>query len=225
MSNIEAQIKPSGLSQRSLVDWIYMVVYSIQGICQKLDDDTNTDDTYEADVYTAIFNGSIEDGRGNSIQNRANDGATPPVYVTDDRFFILKPTGVSMHALNEAFYQIIDMLETLAEQLDADDCTSSDYESGCYTPYITWIIENCKGDQLGNGTAYYFGPAGMTDQRQLVDLMCKITAVIYYICAKLDGDTTPGGTDYTALWYTATILLRIEDSEGLNAGNDITVTP
>jgi hypothetical protein len=223
MSNVEAQIKPTGLSQRNLVDVLYMIVYSIQGLCQKLDDDDSTDDTYEASVFTAIFNGSIEDGRGNSIQNRANDGAG--TYVTDDRFFIIKPTGVTMAALNECFYQIFDMLETLTEQIDADDVSSSTYEALCYTAKLTWIIENRKGSRLGNGTAYYFGPNGMSDQRQLVDLICKILDALETICETLDTDAVPAGSDYEALWFTATVLLRVQDSLGLYAGNDITVTP
>src|SRR3990172_6959152 len=107
MANIEAQIKPNGMSQRNLVDLLYMVVAALQGICQKLDDDDTTDDTYEASVITAILNGYIEDSRGNSIMNR--------VAAKDDRFFHITPLGTGDKDLLVILYQIFDMVETLTE--------------------------------------------------------------------------------------------------------------
>ena len=221
--NIEAQIKPSGISQRNLVDILYMVVSSIQGICAKLDADDNTDDTYEAKVYTAIFNGSIEDSRGNSIMNRANDGAG--TYVVDDRFFMISPTGIDDKALLECLYQIFDMMETMTEQLDADDATTSNYEALIYTALYLWIVENSKGDQLGNGTTYYFRPGGVFNYDKLVDLLYSIVDSIETLTEKLDTDAVPAGSDYEALWFTATILMRVENSAGNVVGNDITILP
>jgi len=216
MANTEAQIKPTGMSQRNLVDLLYMIVYSIQGICQKLDDDDSTDDTYEADVYTAIFNGSIEDSRGNLIMNR--------VAAADDRFFIITPTGIDNKALLECLYQIFEMMETLTEQLDADDCSSSTYEALIYTAHYLWIIENCKGSQLGNGTTFYFR-AGAENRKELVDLLYAIVHAQATLTAKLDTDAVPAGSNYTALWYTAIFLMRIENSAGSVVGNDITIAP
>jgi hypothetical protein len=207
--NVESQIKPNGISQRNLVDLLYMIIYSIQGICQKLDDDDNTDDTYEADVYTAIFNGSITDSRGNNLINRANDGAG--TYITDERFFIIGPDGLTDKALLECLYQIFDMYETLTEQADADNLSSSTYESLIYTAHFLWIIENCKGSQLGNGTVFYFRPGGVLDYGQLVDLLYAIVHAHATLTAKLDTDEVPSGSNYTALWYTATILMHVEN--------------
>jgi hypothetical protein len=221
--NVESQIKPNGISQRNLVDLLYMIIYSIQGICQKLDDDDNTDDTYEAKVYTAIFNGSITDSRGNNLINRANDGAG--TYITDERFFIIGPDGLSDKDLLECLYQIFDMYETLTEQADADNLSSSTYEALIYTAHFLWIIENCKGDQLGNGTVFYFRPGGVLDYGQLVDLLYAIVHAHATLTAKLDTDAVPSGSNYTALWYTATILMHVENQQGSVVGNDITVTP
>jgi hypothetical protein len=223
MSNVEAQIKPGGLSQRNLVDLLYQIIYSIKGICAKLDDDDNTDDTYEAKVYTAIFNGYIEDSRGNVLVNRANDGSG--TYVTDERFFYIRPDGLSDKDLLECLYQIFDMYETLTEQIDADDATTSNYETLIYTAHFLWIIENCKGSQLGNGTVYYFRPGGVFNYDQLVDLLYAIVHAHATLTAKLDTDAKPAGSDYTALWHTATILMHIENQQGSVVGNDITVTP
>lgn len=215
--NVESQIKPGGISQRNLVDLLYMIVYSLQGLCQKLDDDDSTDDTYEASVYTAIFNGYIEDSKGNTIMNR--------VSAKDDRFFYIRPDGISDKDLLECLYQIFDMYETLTEQADADDLSSGTYESLIYTAHFLWIIENCKGSQLGNGTVFYFRPGGVFDYGQLVDLLYAIVHAHATLTAKLDTDAVPAGSDYTALWYTATILMHVENQQGSVTGNDITVTP
>ena len=217
MSNIEAQIKPTGMSQRNLVDLLYMVVYSLQGICKKLDDDGGVPlETYEANVITAILNGSIEDSRGNYIMNR--------VSAKDDRFFIITPNGLDNKALLECLYQIFDMMETLTEQLDTDTLTDSTYEALCYTALYLWIIENCKGDQLGNGTTFYFR-AGAENRKELVDLLYQIVNSIETMTEQLDADGTVTDTDYEALWFTATVTMRVENSVGSVVGNDITVTP
>ena len=218
MANIEAQIKPTGMSRRNLVDLLYMIVTAIQGICQKLDDDGGvTLTTYETNVFTAIFSGSIEDSRGNYIMNR--------VSTADDRFFIITPTGIDDRALLECLYQIFDMMETLTEQCDTDALGDSTYEALCYTALYTWIVENVKGSQLGNGTVFYFRPGGVFVQKELVDLLYQIVNSIETLTEQLDADGTVTDTDYEALWFTATILMRVENSAGSVVGNDITVTP
>jgi hypothetical protein len=45
------------------------------------------------------------------------------------------------------------------------------------------------------------------------------------LTAKLDTDAVPSGSNFTALWYTATILMHVENQQGSVVGNDITVTP
>uniref|UniRef100_A0A6M3KUN1 Uncharacterized protein n=1 Tax=viral metagenome TaxID=1070528 RepID=A0A6M3KUN1_9ZZZZ len=217
MANIEAQIKPTGMSQRNLVDLLYMIVSSIQGVCTKLDADGGVPlTTYVANCYTAIFNGSIEDSRGNYIMNR--------VSAKDDRFFIITPTGLDNKALFECLYQIFDMMETLTEQLDTDTLTDSTYEALCYTALYLWIIENCKGDQLGNGTSFYFRAAS-ENRKELVDLLYAIVNSIETLTEQLDLDGTVTDITYESLWFTATILMRVENSQGSVVGNDITITP
>jgi len=224
MANYEAQIKPGGLSQRNLVDLLYMIVAAIKGICAKLDDDGGvTATTYESSAFTAIFNGYIEDSRGNSIMNRANDGSG--TYVTDERFFIITPMGISDHDLNECLYQIFDMFETLTEALDTDALTDSTYEALCYTALWTWKIENRKGSTLGNGNTYFFRPGGMHNQDQLIDLLYQIVNAIETLTEKLDADGTVTDTNYEALWFTATVTMRVQNSQGNVVGNTITVQP
>ena len=216
MANIEAQIKPTGMSQRNLVDLLYMIVYSIQGICAKLDDDDTTDDTYEDDSYTAIFNGSISDGRGNVIMNR--------VEAEDARFFIISPTGLTNKALLECLFQIFTMIHTLTTQLDADDASDNTHHALCDTAILVWQIENCKGDMIGNGTAYYFRQAS-EDRKELVNVLCNILDSLETLTEQLDAEASPAGIDYEELWFEDTVLMRVQDSEGLYSGNDITVTP
>lgn len=222
MANIEAQIKPTGMSQRSLVDLLYMTVNSIYGLCAKLDSDAGVPSaTYVANVYTAIFNGSISDGKGNNINNQVSTAV--------DRYFMITPTGLDNKALLECLYQIFDMIETLTEQLDGDSLTDTNYEALVYTAYFLWIIENCKGSQLGNGTAYYFRNAS-ENRKELVNLLYAIVKAWDVLCAKLDDDGTVTDTDYEALCYTGStgtygIKLRVQDSAGNVIGNTITVTP
>lgn len=222
MANIEAQIKPTGMSQRNLVDLLYMIVYSIKGICAKLDLSNLTDVDYVALCYTAIFNGSIEDSRGNFIINRVAPTATTN---KDDRFFIITPNGLTNKTLLECLYQIFDMMHTLTHKIDADAAppTTVTYHH-CYEDYYLWIIENCKGDQLGNGTAFYFRNAA-ENRKELVNLLYAIVYSIQTLTAKLDTDALPSGTDYEALWFTATFLMRVENSQGSVVGNTITITP
>lgn len=213
MASVEPQIKPDGLSHKNLVDCLFAIVYAIRGICRSLDDDDSTDDTYEADVFTAIFNGHIENTPGTAaIINQ--------ITAKEDRFFVITPTGMSEGALLECLYQIFDMMETLTEQCDSDNLSSSTYEALIYTAYYLWIVENCKGSQLGNGTTYYFRPGGSFDQGQLVDLLYAIVKSIYVLTQKLDTDAVPALTTYTALWYTVVFYGRIENSKGSVVGND-----
>lgn len=217
MANIEAQIKPTGMSQRNLVDLLYALVYSFKNLCAKMDDDGGvTLTTYEANCYTAIFNGYIENSQGSSIMNR--------VSTADDRFFIITPTGLTNGALVEFLYQWFDMMETLTEQCDTDGLGDSNYEALCYTALYLWNVENCKGAMLGNGTTFYFRN-GSENRKELVDLLYAIVDSWETLAEKLDADGTVTDTNYEALWFTATILMRVQNSMGNVVGNTITITP
>lgn len=215
MANTEAQIKPTGMSQRNLVDLLYMVIASIKGICAKLDDDGGVPlETYEANVYTAIFNGYIEDSKGNVLINRVE---------ANDRFFYhVSPTGIGDKEINQILYQIFDMMETLTEQLDTDALTDSNYEALVYTALYLWMVTNPAGSTLGNGNTYWFNPSGSMDQKQLVDCLAQIVNSIDVLTKKLDLDGTVTDTNYEALWDTAAILMQIEDSKGNVYGNALT---
>jgi hypothetical protein len=221
MANIEAQIKPGGLNQRSIVNLLYQVVASIKGICAKLDDDAGvTSTTYEANVYTALFNGEITDGRGNTLRN------VPTASTANfDRYVSISPAGLTPAALTELLYQIFDMLETLTEQLDGDGTvTDTTYEANCYTAKILWIIENVKGSVLGNGTTFYIRP-GSIPESILLEVLYNLVDAIETLTEQLDADTGVTDTNYEALWFTATILMRVQNSKGNVVGNDITTTP
>lgn len=218
MANIETQIKPGGLTQRALVNLLYQIVASIKGICAKLDDDATVNDTdYEANVYTAIFNGEITDGRGNILRNL--------VTAAEDRYVSISPTGITPRALTEFLYQIFDMFETLTEQLDDDTgVADTDYEADCYTAKFLWNIENVKGHTLGNGTTYYIKPGSIPDD-VLVEVLYNIVDALETLTEQLDADATVTDTNYEALWFTATILMRIGNSTGGVIGHDLTTTP
>jgi hypothetical protein len=221
MANIEVQIKPSGLSQRNLVDLLYMIVASIKGICTKLDSDGGvTLETYLANVYTAIFNGSIENSRGDKVVNLV--ALSAPDRIEQAQFQYVTPIGMTDKALVEFLHQIFDMMETLTEQCDTDNLGDSNYEALCYTALYTWMVTNAKGDTLGNGNEYWFTPQGIKDKKQLIDCLAQIVNSFDVLTKKLDSDGTVTDTTYHALWDTAIFLLKIEDSKGNLYGNALT---
>lgn len=215
MANLEAQIKPTGLKLKSLVDCLYAMVSSIKGICAKLDLDAGVPlTTYKANVFTAIFNGQITNSRGDMVSNA--------VSTKEPYFFIINPHGCSDKALLHCIYQIFDMMETLTEQLDTDVLTDSNYEALVYTALYLWTVDNgVSSTLLGASTDEYVKPGGI-DTRQLVDLLYTFVRSIHVLTAKLDLDGTVTGTDYEALWDTANILMQVEDSKGNIAGNALT---
>jgi hypothetical protein len=219
--NVEVQIKPNGLSQRNLVDVLYMIVAAIHGICAKLDADGGvTLETYEDNCFKAIFNGYIENSRGSSVMNMPT--AMSPPRNQEAQFMIAKPTGIDDKALLGFLYQIFDMMETLTEQCDTDNLGDSNYEALVYTAHYTWMVTNSKGNTLGNGNEYWFNPGGCTDQKQLIDLLAMIVHSMDVFTKKLDADGTVTDTTYHALWDTAIFLLKIEDSKGNAYGNALT---
>lgn len=207
MGDVHADIRPNGLSQKDLVDLLYMLTASMTGLCQKLDSDGGVADTnYNALCYTAIMTILVE----NSIGSRTGN--------TGD--YIITPVGVSDEALLEWLYDYIDAFETLTEKLDADGTVNdTDYEALCYTAIITKIVQNQTGNQLGNGTEFYFKPGGVINQKHLVDLLYMFVDAWETLCEKLDADSAVSDTNYEALWFTATVTLKIENCQGNLVGN------
>jgi hypothetical protein len=214
MSNLEVQIKPSGISKRNLVDCLYAVVSSIKGICAKLDDDGGVPSaTYEALCFTAIFNGAIENSRADRVVNAVSGKG--------DTFFIMSPTGVSNRAIIQTIYQIFVMMETLTEQLDADSLQGTNYEALVYTPHYLWRVLDEAGNSVGVSTDRTVTPMGI-DDNFLVDILYAFVHSIHVLTDKLDDDTTVTDTTYEALWDTANILMQVQDTKGNIAGNALT---
>ena len=215
MASVHPDIRPAGLNQKDLVNLMYMIVSSIQGICAKLDDDGGVaDTTYEANCYTAIFNTIIEDTRGNRTG----------VYSAEKNFHIITPYGVKDAAMIELAYEIYNSIETLTEQLDGDGTVNdTDYEANVYTAKCLKMITNQVGNTLGNGDAYWFNPqSGLNPQREAVDFMYDLVDAIETLSEQLDADSGVTDTNYEALWFTANILMRVENSAGNVVGNNST---
>jgi len=213
MVDVHSDIKPSGLNQKELVNLLGMLTYSLEGVCTKLDADAGVPlTTYLANCYTAIINTIIEDCAGNRRGQ----------YAAEHLFREVSPGGIDDAAFLEWLYNYFNAIETLTEQLDADALTGSDYESLVYTAYFLGIIENQDGNSLGNGTTFYFRPGGVFNQKELVDLLYNIVKAWDVLLTKLDADGTVTDTTYKALWYTATILLKVANSQDDVTGNDRT---
>ena len=150
MGNIHPDIKPGGMSQKDLVDLMYMIVSSIKGICAKLDDDGGVADTnYEALCYTALLSFIITDSKGNRTGAHATESSTIPAGR------IISPVGIGDAELADLLYQITNMWETMCEKLDADGTVNdTDYEANCFT--ATWLfrVEDSKGNLLGPSHSY-----------------------------------------------------------------------
>lgn len=207
MADVHADIRPNGLSQKDLVDLLYMLSYSLDGLCQKLDDDGGvTDENYTALCYTALITIFVENSIGSTTGNTGD--------------YIIRPTGISDEALLEWLYDYMNAIQTLTAKLDDDGgVTDTNYEATCFTGLITKIVENQTGNQVGNGTEFYFKPGGVMNQKHLVDLLYMFVNAWQTLCAKLDDDGGVTDTNYEALWFTATITLKIEDCQGNLAGN------
>ena len=215
MANLHPDIKPNGLGQKEHVSIIVMLLRSLQGIAAKLDDDGGvTDETYEANAITALINLSATDHVGNRFSN----GATMSSALEDHH--IIDPMGRSDPALLAFLYQFTNAFETLCEQLDLDaGITATTFEANAFTAMFLHIIENEKGNQLGNGTAYYFRPGGVMPQDEIVEWLYNAVNAIETLTEQLDADGTVTDTNYEALWFTAIILMRVEDGQGNVVGN------
>ena len=225
MAAIIADIKPTGLTQTNLIDLLYMIVSSLEDICQKLDADGGVTDTdYEALCMTALFNVVIEDCRGNYINLAATETSTL------NRTKIISAKGISDDALLELMYSITNCMSTMTTKLDTEALTLNTYVSAAYTAMFLHMVENQQGNIIGNsgglwdGSAYYFRPGGVMDQHMLVDWLYNCLNGIYTLVTDqtttgLDGDATVTDTNYAALWWAANITLTVENSFGNRIGN------
>ena len=216
MAKINADIKHTGLQQRDLIDLLYMIVSSIQGICAKLDADANVTDTdYESSCVTDLFNCVISDCRGNSINLAQDESSTLPPT------FIIGPWGIGTKEMVELLYMIFNSWETLTEKMDADanPLTTTTYEADTYTAKFTKMVTNSKGNTLGNGNSYWFNPGGVLNNQHLVDILYSIVDAIETLCEQADTDAAPNDSDYESLWFTNNITLTVENSAGSRVGN------
>ena len=229
MANIHPDIKPDGVSDKYLIDLMYMLQQSLYGLCLKLDNDATVPlTTYVANCYTAIFREKIEDYRGNVTQG-----------VTTLEHIITPVGGLPAAALCQWLFDYANAFETLAEQLDTDGINSSTYEANCYHACIyPYMFEDKTGTIIGNdnssggfstspdgappGICTKIGPIGKPTDRVLCDLFYDFLNGWETLCEQLDTDgatTPPTDTNYEALWYTATVLMRVENSSGSILGN------
>ena len=214
MAKINGDLKPNGVNHKDLVDIFYMIVSSMRGIAAKLDSDGSVTDTDYLANIDAVMSLIIESSGGSRVQVVNAESSILPLPV------MASPVGWDQGKSSDLLYMVFDAWETLTEQLDADTNppTSTDYEEVCYTDLFTAMVENSKGNLIGNGVTYYFR-SGSYEQGELVNILYDIVNGIETFCEQADGDAAPADTDYEALWFTANITLTIEDSAGSRVGN------
>jgi hypothetical protein len=210
MANIHADITPTGLGQKELVRLLYHFFAGLEGVAAKLDLTDNTDDTYEA-VLDALHSVIIEDDLGNRYQNViAQSSSIGPVAM-------IGPKGVSDAALMDILYQLHKAFLTMVTQAVADDLTTGTHLATCWTSKITHQFVNRFGTIVGQGTAYYFRPGGVTDHKQVVEALYNYFYYWNVFCDQLDTDASPNATNFAELW-SDTILLRIKNAAGSTMG-------
>jgi hypothetical protein len=130
-------IRPNGMDVMTRHLLMYNFTNAFETLCEKLDADAGvTDETYEANCFTAKFLHMIRDPRG----------------VTDlgNGSYYFSPSAGNTSEYIEWLYNTVDALETLAEQLDADGTVNdTDYEANSFTTYITLTVENRAGSTVG----------------------------------------------------------------------------
>lgn len=212
--NIHADITPTGLGQKELVRLLYHFFAGLEGVAAKLDLDTNADDTYQAD-FNLVHNVIIEDDLGNRYQNVvAQSSSLGPVAA-------IGPKGLTDAALMDILYQLHFCFKDILTRAVADDLTTGTHLTTCWTGKITHQFVNRFGTMVGQGTAYYFRPGGVTDHKQVVEALYNYFYYWNVFCDQLDTDAVPGGVDYAAEWSDK-ILLRIRNGAGSVIGNTST---
>ena len=213
-AKICADIKPTGLRQRDLTDLMYGLTYSLQGLCDKLDADDAAVTTYASGCFDAVMNCTIENSKGSAVKNFLSETSSIMPH------FIVSGRGVGSKELVNWMYQWTYTFYLMCAKLDGSaGVTDTDYTALCYTAYLTDKITNGKGNSIGSGTAYNFHPGGVYNEKQLIDWLYDAAYALYTLSTKLDNDVALTDTDYASLWYTETITLTIENSQGSRIGN------
>jgi len=213
MAAINADIKPTGVNQRDVVDLMYDLTTSLQGLAVKLDADDAAVSTYVSGAITAIFNVVITDTKGNTVNLAGTESSTvAPLY-------IINPYGLTNEALLEWMYQWVASLYQICYTLDnSAGVALTTFIANAYTAIMTDKIVNRRGQTIGASTTFTFNSV---DKRggAFVDWLYDAVNAVETLTEQLDGDATLTDTNYEALWFTANIPLTVENSAGSRVGN------
>lgn len=214
-AKICADIKAVGWRQYDLVNLLYALTYSLQGLCDKLDADDAAVTTYASGCFDAVFNCSIRNYKDDKVENYLNESSTILPYKQ------ISVVGLNDKQLIDWMYEWVYCLYLICVKLDASaGVNDTTYTANAYTAILTQRIENSKGNITGAGTGFTFRPAaGVLNQKEFIDFLYNAAYALHILTAQLDADATLTDTDYEALWYTATITLTIENSAGSRIGN------
>ena len=212
MAAVNADIKPNGVNQRDVVDLLYDLTTSLQGLASKLDADDVVVSTYLSGAVTAVFNVVITDTKGNTVNLAGTESSTvAPLY-------IISPNGLTNEALLEWMYQWVASLYAMCVLLDGSPVAAlTTYVANVYTAIMTDRIVNRRGETAGSGTDFTFNSVDK-DGGQFVDWLYDAVNAIETLTEQLDTDGL-GDTDYEALWFTNNIPLTVENSAGNRVGN------
>lgn len=219
MGDNHPDIRPNGLNQKDLVDALYMVASSLKGIFQKIQDDGINSFSVQFINNLRMHRVVVEDSKGN--RTGGNLAYYDALAMTTT---MISPTGISDGAILELLYAIFYDLDAATDILDTHGASNSGtttYNDDVYVAICTWLIERHNGDVIGNGTTRRLRVATGISQADKVDILYALFDAVETLTEMLDADanTDIDDTNYEALWYTATLTKKIENSQGNVIGN------
>ena len=212
MAAIIADIKPTGMNQRDLVDLVYQLTSSLVGLAAKLDADDAAVTTYTTGI-DAIFNCQVEDSKGNVTRLAGTESSTVAP------FYSITPNGITNEALLEWMYQWTAALYSLCYTLDnSAGVGTTTYIANAYTAIMTDRIVNRRGQTTGASYTFTFNAVDHRGGR-IVEWLYDAVNAVETLTELLDLDATLTDTNYEALWFTNNITLTVENNAGNRVGN------
>lgn len=132
-------ISPRGINDKARCEFLYQFFDAFETMCEQLDADGTVNDTdYEANCYEALFLWMVENQVGSVLGN----GNT----------FWFRPGGETpKKQLIDLYAAIVNAIETLTEQLDADSAVSgTNFEALWFTANIVMTVTDSMGNTYGN---------------------------------------------------------------------------
>jgi hypothetical protein len=136
---------------------------------------------------------------------------------------LITPSGMKLGDELDLLYMIVKSLQVSCKKLDADavgPVTDTDYEALCYTAIINTIINDTKGNRIGQmlttdpGSFNIIGPASISSKAR-IDLLYQLFLAWSTLLTKADADL---GTSLLTTSYSNQLGWRVQNAKGTILG-------